>query len=290
MNKAQASLPGAAPERLNYATGMLLDAEDFQAEQDYHRGRLARALAYAVGYGTLAGLVVSHEPARPASGGEAAVEERLMVSPGLALDRLGRLIEVPREACLPLARWYAAQPAAELGQAWFGAGGAWSGAPAGVVLDVFVRFITCPRGKTPVFASTALDSFDSLAAARLRDSFEIQVMPRQEAELPRPAVPWAGVTPGDATSLRQAIFAAWHQGSGDGQAGALEPLPEHLPKQDTSALFLARVLVPADAGPPGQRPPRRMAEPVQVRNDLRPFLLSSAALARWLNIPLTAEA
>ena len=30
------------PDRVNYATGVLLNAEDFQAEQDYHRGRLAR--------------------------------------------------------------------------------------------------------------------------------------------------------------------------------------------------------------------------------------------------------
>ena len=28
-------------ERLFYATGILLDKEAFQAEQDYHRGRLA---------------------------------------------------------------------------------------------------------------------------------------------------------------------------------------------------------------------------------------------------------
>ena len=33
------------PDRLHFATGVMLDREDFQAEQLYHRGRLARALA-----------------------------------------------------------------------------------------------------------------------------------------------------------------------------------------------------------------------------------------------------
>ena len=49
-------------ERPAYATGMLLDAQDFADEQAYHRGRLARALLFLAGSGTLAGLAVSHQP------------------------------------------------------------------------------------------------------------------------------------------------------------------------------------------------------------------------------------
>ena len=90
------------PDRVHYATGMLLGAEDFQAEQDYHRGRLARALAYAMGYGTLAGLEVDWQPAQEASGDTPARSERLLVTPGLAIDRLGRLIEVGGSRCLRL--------------------------------------------------------------------------------------------------------------------------------------------------------------------------------------------
>ena len=48
------------PQRPFYATGMLLDAADFSAEQTYHRGRLAQALALLSGGGTLAGLAVGH--------------------------------------------------------------------------------------------------------------------------------------------------------------------------------------------------------------------------------------
>ncbi len=42
-------------DRLCYALGVLLDASDFDAEQAYHRGRLARALVYLNGMGTAAG-------------------------------------------------------------------------------------------------------------------------------------------------------------------------------------------------------------------------------------------
>ena len=44
------ALPDAG--RPHYATGMLLDAVDFAAEQTYHRNRLARALAFVSGAGT----------------------------------------------------------------------------------------------------------------------------------------------------------------------------------------------------------------------------------------------
>ena len=84
--------PGA--ERPAYATGMLLDAQDFTDEQTYHRGRLARAMAFLAGGGTLAGLRVEH-----VLGSDTQVEE-IRVNPGLAVDRLGRLVEVPRRACL----------------------------------------------------------------------------------------------------------------------------------------------------------------------------------------------
>ena len=89
-------------DRPAYATGMLLDAQDFSDEQTYHRGRLARALAFLAGGGTLAGLGVAYVP-------EATGQpEEIRVEPGLAVDRLGRLVEIPRPACLRLARWWAA--------------------------------------------------------------------------------------------------------------------------------------------------------------------------------------
>ena len=45
MAQGEDSLPlQEGPDRVNYAIGVLLGAEDFQAEQDYHRSRLAREM------------------------------------------------------------------------------------------------------------------------------------------------------------------------------------------------------------------------------------------------------
>src|SRR5258708_794373 len=97
------------PDRLFYATGILLDAEDFRAEQLYHRGRLSRALAYLHGGGTVAGLRVDW--IKPLNPGEDAAfpkgrDEEIVVNPGIAIDRLGRVIEVPTSGCIRLMRWY----------------------------------------------------------------------------------------------------------------------------------------------------------------------------------------
>jgi len=289
MAKSEDSLPQQeGPDRVHYATGVLLGAEDFQAEQDYHRGRLARALAYTVGYGTVAGLEVAHEPAQAADGTNPATSERLLVAPGLAIDRLGRQIEVSRSRCLRLDEWYEALPPQLLRQAWHDSGNLWAGSPSGVAADLFIRFVGCERGKTPAFASTAFDSFDSVTAARVRDSFEIELILRQESSpaLPQPQWPDFG---NDASALREAIFNAWHEGSASSTLQGLDPLPEHVAGQDTSSLFLARLLLPADQGSIGQRPARRISEAVMVRNELRPFVVTASALARWLGIQVTAN-
>jgi hypothetical protein len=289
MVRSEDSLPRQkGPDRVHYATGVLLGAEDFQAEQDYHRGRLARTLAYAMGYGTLAGLAVAYEPAQAAGETPPARPEQLIVAPGLAIDRLGRQIEVARSRCLRLAEWYEAQSPRQLREAWHDSGHLWTGSPSGVVADLFIRFVVCKNGKTPAFASGAFDSFDSITAARLRDSFEIELILRQES---RPALPqpqWLDFG-SDAATLRAAIFTAWREGSAFSTQQGLDPLPEHVPGQDAGALFLSRVLLPADQGPIGQRPARRMSEAVLVRNELRPFVVTANALARWLGIQVTAN-
>ena len=81
------------PERLAYFAGRLLGPDDLGAEQTYHRGRLALALRALVGHGTVAGLRVT------------AADGRLHVAPGVAIDCLGRLIEVRTPLCLDLAGW-----------------------------------------------------------------------------------------------------------------------------------------------------------------------------------------
>ena len=77
------------PRRVKFFEGMLLTAADFAAEQEYHRGM--RYLHNRLhGYGTVSGLEV------------VATRGRVRVSPGMAIDVLGREIVVTAPLALRL--------------------------------------------------------------------------------------------------------------------------------------------------------------------------------------------
>ncbi|NVJ05303.1 hypothetical protein HUW63_08645 [Myxococcus sp. AM001] len=299
-----ALLDAETRDRLHYATGVLLDAGDFTAEQTYHRGRLTRALAYLHGVGTVAGLHVSHHE------GTEPEHEELRVSAGLALDPFGRLVEVPTDACLKLDRWYWQEP---LELADFGvftpaeyrlSPDAAGYPPTGVVADLFLRFHQCERGKTPAFAAGPFDAMDAVVASRIRDGYELRLVPRSTAypppEVPKSPFPDPVDEPDPVQrrlKLRQAIFSAW-RGSREQELAKLwsdtfipaslltDPTQPDLKMRDPAWVFLARVVIGAtdveDVRGTEVRPTRQGA--VYVDNDLRPFSLSTAALARWMGV------
>jgi hypothetical protein len=273
-------------DRVFYATGILLAADDFDAEQTYHRGRLARALGYLHGSGTVAGLRVVVAPAL-APGADPAFpqgrEEELRIEPGLAVDRLGRLIEMPRAACLRLDRWYQAEEVDRLRTALHA---------GGVIVDVFLRYVTCDRGKTPAFAAGPFDALDAVQPSRLRDAYELTLVPRAEASPPLPETGALGappLPPGDVdarrAALHEAIFTGWREGTDQWTDRGPAPLREHAAGQDPTALFLARLLLPATPAPTvDERPLRTAGAVVSVDNESRRFVYSVVALARWLGI------
>ena len=265
----QLQLTPTAPDRLAFATGMLLDAGDFEDEQLYHRGRLARALAYLHVDGTVVGLRVDRETA-PTTG------ERLIVRPGLALDRVGRLIEVPRDACLRLDRWYQSIDPKVLDAAMHEAA-------SGVVVDVFARFVACPRGKTPAFAAGPFDATDAVQPSRLRDGYQISLFPRPEDPQPLPDQDFAVASAKDIATLRQAVFEKWNADAASWTDEGLAARREHLPNQDTTSVFLARLVIPATRGPAGARPIRGAAS-VTIDNASRRFVWPVAAIARWTGL------
>ena len=63
-------------------------------------------------------------------------------------------------------------------------------------------------------------------------------------------------------------------------SGRLTRAREHKLGQDAAALFLARIVIPADEGPPVTR----RAEPVVVDNYSRQFVRGAPALARFLGL------
>ena len=283
---------GQPPERASYATGMLLDAQDFVDEQTYHRGRLARSLAFVAGPGTLAGLGVSHAPAT------AQRPEEIEVAPGVAVDGIGRLVEITRPACLRLARWYAAETARDGGdtlrRAAFGLLGRFVSArtgagalpPRGVIVDVYLRFVSCERGLTPSFAAGPFDALDAVAASRLRDAYELHFVPRGDgldegfSGLPDPGPDLAAITdPAERrAALQDALLAAYPARGRAGTAGAIAPPAGHPPGLDPTAVFLARVLLPVGAGDP----PARTSDAPILDNFARRFVPAAALLARWV--------
>jgi len=293
-------------ERPVYATGMLLDAQDFADEQTYHRVQLARAMAFLAGGGTLAGLRVTHQAATT---GEHAVPEEIRVEPGLAVDRLGRLIELPRPACLRLPRWYDAQNAIDGGGTLkrsayadldrFLSARAIAEAAAvperAVVADVFLRFVACPRGLTPSFAAGPFDALNAVSTSRVRDAYELLLIPRQGLEndydgLPAAPGPAAvGDTEADTPerhaarrdALQNAVLDAYTVSGRSGSAGQLAPLPEQPNGLDPTAVFIARTLIPVAAG---DDPPVRQGDAVLVDNWRRRLIPSASLLAQWIGV------
>jgi hypothetical protein len=280
-------LEGAPVDRVFYTTGVLLGAEDFSDEQSYHRGRLARALAYLFGSGIVAGLRVRVEPAQ-----EGVQEETVVVEPGLAIDRLGRIIEVPRPACLKLDLWYNQQPVDDLKQALHPRTPPVAGDPYnGVVADLFINFEVCERGKTPAFAAGPFDAIDAVQPSRLRDAYRLELVTRKDTA-PIPPLPeniWperlAAPVPAEETMTaeQKAVFETWREGTEwRDQFGQPAPLKEHLPGASTTGLFLARLVLPAAAAAdPADRPLRQDGAPVEINyeRDAPPLVLNPA---KWV--------
>jgi hypothetical protein len=291
-------------DRLRYEIGVLLDATDFSAEQSYHRGRLARALAYLHGFGTVAGLEVTQAPAIP-------LEQReLSVGAGLAVDQLGRLVEVPTDACIKLHRWYWQEGLALSDFSVFAAAnynvspGLPGLPPSGIVADLFLRFRACEHGKTPSFAVGPFDATDAVVAARLRDGYELQLVPRTAAYPPPPVPPSPFPSPAEEADpvtrweeLRKVIFRSW-RGIREHELAKLwndtfipaalltDSTQSDLKMRDPAWVFLARVVIGATETLVTRGTEQRytLTGDVTIDNGLRPFCLTTGALARWMGM------
>jgi hypothetical protein len=265
-------------ERVAYATGRMLNTEDFQAEQLYHRSRLAHALLWLHGPGTVSGLNVT--TATSPSG-----EPELQISPGSGIDRAGRLVEVFNPLCIRLETWLEGQSASDLKQAYKDVSSdPKAAAPKTfIAADVFVGFLAEEQGKTPSFASGDYEATDAFTANRMLDSFSAQLRLRPESvPIPLPEDSWApafdpsGVTFG---KIKDALLS--------GQNGPAMPTKQYPPSTeniftDTNSLFLARVKIPATQANPGDTPKWTVPIQVTIDNYSRNFVYSTSLLSRWL--------
>jgi hypothetical protein len=273
---------GPPPERVNYATGVLLDAQDFRDEQTYHRGRLAAALKALAGFGTLSGMRVV-----PPAADDAELE--LHVNPGLALDRYGRLIEIDAPQCIKLTRWFNAQGTPALRAAI-------QRKPrvtldVAVVVDVFMAVADCARGKTPAFATGPFEALDAVVPARLAEQAKLELVPRAEGPpdpIPSPKNFWPAPDASHDSKL-QAILGSWEGTTAGTSDAGLQPLAEHVAGHEPSALLLARVAIPvvlAANAPADTRPTLDLTHRVSVDNSLRPFVFLPG---KWLGRAFDAQ-
>ena len=258
--------------RVFYSTGRMLGVEDFQAEQDYHRGRLARALLSLHGTGTVIGLNVTSNQSADLS------QLEIRVSPGIAIDRAGRILDVPVMVCIRPQAWLAGQTDSDVILAF---------KSGSLVVDVFASFAACTRGKTPSFATQDdYDATDAFTANRLLDSFAMQLVLRTDATPLLPKDPWlsAGAVPTGGTSPTAAQVLALKQSV---LAGTLTPATaaqeypsENTKSFDTTSVFLARLLIAATQANATARPAVDLTK-INIDNESRLFVLPSALMARW---------
>jgi hypothetical protein len=178
--------------RVSYEAGMMLGLEATRAEQAYHRRRLNRHQYWLHGFGTLAGLLVSMDPAdHPNNTDDILV--RLHVKPGIAIDGLGREILLHETYCINLRQWLAAQSEAALLEGFdSGSNLLW--------LKVTARQKDCPVGMQPVLARKLNLSTDAVQPSRTADSVQLELIPELPPAADERYAPWGSHTPiADAT-------------------------------------------------------------------------------------------
>ncbi|HEX5872028.1 MAG TPA: hypothetical protein VFY65_16475, partial [Longimicrobium sp.] len=168
---AQAS-PAAGPlqtdpsKRVNYVLGLVLGVDEFQQDQLYHAAARRGHNRLLHGYGTLWGLRVG-----PVTQG---VDPEIQVEPGVAVDPAGREIRVPDRMCVKVNRWIERhQPAL---RAIYGNPPAES-IPVAVVLC----HRECPTDTVPVPGEPCRSQEDAMQPSRIRESFELKLMLRDDA-------------------------------------------------------------------------------------------------------------
>lgn len=281
------------PERLNLSDGALLTQAHFRAEQLYHRGQVSRLALHLHGAGTVAGLDVSYDPT---TGDDVEIK----VAPGMALDRLGRIVELHHQSCLTIALWLAQQSDDPLTQAHVLAGvrAAGGGLPNHLMADVYLGFHACARAPEPAFASPNADTIDGVAASRVLDTGQLKLTVRPDgdnrAPLSRVAADHAGAATIDSVRTFKRMR-AWDLTQPEADPFGLPAgadLSEHIVAgelQDGSEVLLARLIIPVitDSGFPVFDGTIDLTQAAFAPDQtIRPYSYSADELALLLETPI----
>jgi len=215
----------------------------------------------------------------------------IAVTPGLAIDRVGRMIQVPTTVCIRIQPWLNNQTVSDLNSALASGKG-------NILIDVFATFAPCTQGVTPCFASQDdYDATDAFSANRMLDSFAMQLVLRNDNDpqlpldpwLPAGAVPTGAVTPTLTQSLKQSLLSANSGSQANAPFTAGGSAPREIPPGfDPSSVFLARIGIPATAGASGQ-PPNYTLNSLVIDNLSRLFVYPPSLAARCIGLISGAE-
>ncbi|PPD33535.1 MAG: hypothetical protein CTY19_07220 [Methylomonas sp.] len=285
-----------ALKRVVFEPGMLLGVEATTSEQDYHRRRLVRHHYWLHGYGTLSGLVVSLDADEPetADAAESAkhVLTKLIVSPGVGIDGLGREVSSHEPYCINLQDWLEAHSDQLI---WPAANGGYDSSDNSLWLKVTFRYQEQPSGLQPVMATQINAGTDPVQPSRLKDCILLELIPEKPLFDDPAFAPWGppayldplkaghahGVAPDDPTTVlnlqEQAYLATHAQSNGVLAMNAAmlhalgtgkSALDRQASETDAARTLLARIRIQLDSGRKVISNPQR----IQINNLLRPFV------------------
>lgn len=271
--------------RVAYEAGMMLGLEATRDEQQYHRRRLTRHQYWLHGYGTLAGMAVTMDPASHPNAID-NITVHLIVGPGLGLDGLGREVLIHEPYCIDLGQWLAAQNETNLREGY-------DDDQDRLYLNVMVRQKDCSVAAQPVLARKLNLSTDAVQPSRITDSVLLELVPGLPEAMDARYRPWACHA---AVNDALPALTAEEQATLDATAGqthaqlslharllhamdsggvATQNLVDEL--EEGARLLLARVtLQTTDVNAIIVNP-----QNIAINNLVRPFLVSASQLA-WL--------
>lgn len=295
-------------ERVNFEAGMLLGIDATRAEQAYHRLRINRHNYWFHGAGTLVGFAVKLDPPEgtepeelpdelpepgelPEPSEEADnISVRLIVTPGIGIDGLGREVMSFEPYCVNLRDWLTAQLEQPDGNQLLSDG--FIEGDTVLSLLITMRYHACATGLQPVLARKINAGTDPVQPSRARDSVLLEIIPG-----PTPTAtenPWRGLnletvdpetdlTPTE-TAFKEAAGEA-EEKFYDDKSRLIYAVPASNRAleidgdiEDLSRTLLAQVRVPLTADLQPDIDPAR----ITVNNLVRPFVSTANQLA-WLS-------